>query len=87
MHLFSTTFLLYLHGLLLALVALGSADSDVDFMSVRAKFLKDYSGKGGEPGKKYFSKCPFLAYCQGAFFYSSWRCIYFSFFGITLTHH
>jgi hypothetical protein len=59
MHLFSTTFLLYLHGLLLALVALGSADSDVDFMSVRAKFLKDYSGKGGEPGEKYFSKCPF----------------------------
>ncbi|KAK9566816.1 mannosyltransferase [Aspergillus fumigatus] len=55
MHLFSTAFLLYLHGFLLALVALGSADSDVDFMSVRAKFLKDYSGKGGEPGEKYFT--------------------------------
>jgi hypothetical protein len=58
MHLFSTTFLLYLHGLLLVLVALCSADSHVDFMTVRAKFLKDYSGKGGEPGEKYFSKCP-----------------------------
>lgn len=56
MHLFFSAFLLYLHGFLLALVALGSADSDVDFMSVRAKFLKDYSGKGGEPGEKYFSK-------------------------------
>jgi hypothetical protein len=84
MHLFSPTFLLYLHGLLLALVALGSADSDVDFMSVRAKFLKDYSGKGGEPGKKYFSKCWRLSWC---FLLSSWIRIYFSFFGIALTHY
>ncbi|KAF7157425.1 hypothetical protein CNMCM5623_001686 [Aspergillus felis] len=67
MHLFSTTFLLYLHGLLLALVALGSADSYVNFMTVRAKFLKDYSGKGGEPGKKYFKESHFHYHYDGRF--------------------
>ncbi|EAW08345.1 putative mannosylphosphorylation protein (Mnn4) [Aspergillus clavatus NRRL 1] len=55
MQLFSTTCLLYLHALLLTLVALGSAKTNVDFMSVRGEFMKDYSGKGGEPGKKYFA--------------------------------
>lgn len=45
--------ILGLYGLL---CAVGSASADVDFMSVRPDMVKDYSGKGGEPGEKYFSK-------------------------------
>jgi hypothetical protein len=37
----------------LAMVA-GLASADADFMSVRTKLAKDYSGKGGDPGDKYF---------------------------------
>ncbi|GKZ65317.1 hypothetical protein AnigIFM60653_005507 [Aspergillus niger] len=43
-------------GLCGFLCAVGSASADVDFMSVRPDMVKDYSGKGGEPGEKYFSK-------------------------------
>ncbi|PYH94232.1 hypothetical protein BO71DRAFT_325894 [Aspergillus ellipticus CBS 707.79] len=45
--------LLSLYGLLL--FTAGLARADVDFMSVRPNVAKDYSGKGGEPGSKYFS--------------------------------
>ena len=52
---FSTPRLLAgLYGLSLAVV--GSSAVDVDFMSVRPTVAKEYSGKGGEPGPKYFSK-------------------------------
>ncbi|XRM41932.1 mannosyltransferase [Aspergillus tubingensis] len=45
--------ILGLYGLL---CAVGSASADVDFMSVRPDMVKDYSGKGGEPGEKYFKE-------------------------------
>lgn len=44
----------WLCGLLAA--AAGLANADADFMSVRTKLAKDYSGKGGDPGEKYFRK-------------------------------
>lgn len=32
----------------------GSVAADADFMSVRTQLAKDWSGKGGDPGDKYF---------------------------------
>jgi hypothetical protein len=43
---------------LMASVA-GSVAADADFMSVRTQLAKDWSGKGGDPGDKYFRECLF----------------------------
>ncbi|GAQ44325.1 hypothetical protein AtubIFM55763_011453 [Aspergillus tubingensis] len=56
--------ILGLYGLL---CAVGSASADVDFMSVRPDMVKDYSGKGGEPGEKYFKESSFHYHYDGRF--------------------
>ncbi|RAK81111.1 putative mannosylphosphorylation protein (Mnn4) [Aspergillus fijiensis CBS 313.89] len=63
---FSTPRLLAgLYGLSLAVV--GSSAVDVDFMSVRPTVAKEYSGKGGEPGPKYFKESDFHYHYDGRF--------------------
>nr|XP_001398851.2 Zn(II)2Cys6 transcription factor [Aspergillus niger CBS 513.88] len=54
-------------GLCGLLCAVGSASADVDFMSVRPDMVKDYSGKGGEPGEKYFKESSFHYHYDGRF--------------------
>jgi hypothetical protein len=47
--------LLYLlYGVLLAIAQPVLGENDVDYMSVRTKLATDFSGKGAEPGEKYF---------------------------------
>ncbi|KAL1985616.1 hypothetical protein VTN96DRAFT_7596 [Rasamsonia emersonii] len=55
----------WLCGLLAA--AAGLANADADFMSVRTKLAKDYSGKGGDPGEKYFHESVFHPHYDGRF--------------------
>ncbi|KAL1970707.1 hypothetical protein VTN77DRAFT_4351 [Rasamsonia byssochlamydoides] len=43
------------------------AYADADFMSVRTKLAKDYSGKGGDPGDKYFHESVFHPHYDGRF--------------------
>ena len=47
-----TQLLLCLFSLVTGLPALEKRDAD--FMSVRTRLTKDYSGKGGDPKDKYF---------------------------------
>ena len=48
-----------LYGLVFAVGALATSDTDPDFKSVRTEFVKDYSGTGpSEPAtEKYFREC------------------------------
>ncbi|GAD97148.1 mannosylphosphorylation protein (Mnn4), putative [Paecilomyces variotii No. 5] len=47
--------------------AFGLVRGDADFMSVRTSLAKDYSGKGGDPGEKYFHESTFHPHYDGRF--------------------
>ncbi|OJJ47703.1 hypothetical protein ASPZODRAFT_131258 [Penicilliopsis zonata CBS 506.65] len=52
---------------LVLLVAIAQVRADADFMSVRTSLAKDYSGKGGDPGEKYFHESTFHHHYDGRF--------------------